>query len=279
MARHGDRPPRGRGRGRGGRGRDTRPKNQYTRGEQLEGRNVVWEALSRGTRRVLRIHLDERARPDAKIERILGAAAEARVQVTRVPRDQLDQVSVTGVHNGVIGWAEPLVAMSVRGRLAELEREGVDPFFVLVDEANYEHNLGAVLRSSLGAGVHAVVIPTRRGAGVTPVVLRVAMGAAEVVPVIREGLSSALATLRRAGVHVVGADMDGTPHWSVPMSGPVALVIGGEGKGLTDTLRSRCDTIAGVPLSGGLESLNLSVTASILMFERARQVAAEAAGM
>jgi len=272
MSRHNDR--RGHRRNRS-RGRDSRERAQYTRGEQLEGRNVVWEALSRGVRRVHRIQLDERARPNEKIERILSAARAQGVQVKRVPRETLDEASVTGVHNGIIGWAEPLPALTVRGRMAELEREGVDPFFILVDEANYEHNLGAVLRSALGAGAHAVIIPTRRGAGVTPVVLRVAMGAGEVVPVIREGLSSALATLRRAGIRVVGADMDGKPHWAVPMAGPLALVIGGEGKGLTDTLRKRCDDIAGVPLQGDLESLNLSVTASILMFERARQIAAD----
>jgi len=276
MARHSDRRHRGgRGQRRGG-GRD---KSAWSRGEQLEGRNVVWEALSRGIRRVHRIQLDERARADAKIERILSAAHQQGVQVTRVDRTVLDEASVSGVHNGIIAWAEPLPAHTVRGRLSELEREGIEPFFVLVDEANYEHNLGAVLRSGLGAGVNAVIIPTRRGAGVTPVVLRVAMGAAEVVPVIREGLSSALATLRREGVRVVGADMDGRAHWEVPMTGPLALVIGGEGKGLTDTLRARCDDIAGVPLEGGLESLNLSVTASILMFERARQLALQSGGM
>jgi 23S rRNA (guanosine2251-2'-O)-methyltransferase len=271
MSRQQDR--RGRRRNRS-RGRDSRERSQYTRGEQLEGRNVVWEALSRGVRKVHRIQLDERARPNEKIERILASARAQGVPVKRVPREALDEVCVSGVHNGIIGWAEPLPAFTVRGRLSELEREGVEPFFVLVDEANYEHNLGAVLRSGLGAGVNALVIPTRRGAGVTPVVMRVAMGAGEVVPVIREGLSSALATLRRAGVRVVGADMDGEPHWAVSMTGPLALVIGGEGKGLTDTLRNRCDAIAGVPLQGNLESLNLSVTASILMFERARQLAA-----
>ena len=281
MARQGDRRRRGGGHGRGrGRGRqEGRDKSSYSRGEQLEGRNVVWEALLRGNRRVHRIWLDERARTDTKIERILRAAKEHGVPIQRVERDQLDSACVSGVHNGIMAWAEPLQAHTVRGRLSELAREGIDPFFVLVDEANYEHNLGAVLRSGLGAGVNAVIIPTRRGAGVTPVVMRVAMGAAEVVPVIREGLSSALATLRREGVRVVGADMDGKAHWDVPMTGALALVIGGEGKGLTDTLRKRCDDIAGVPLAGGLESLNLSVTASILMFERSRQVAAHAAGM
>lgn len=264
------RPSGGRRNGRHGRG-GGRPTPD--RGEQLEGRNVVWEALSRGRRRVHRIQLDERARLDPKLKRILAAADAQGVPVARVDREVLDRACVSGVHNGIMGWAEPLVATSVQGRLSELEREGVEPFFVLVDEANYEHNLGAILRSGLGAGVHALVIPTRRGAGVTPVVLRVSMGGGEVVPVIREGLSSALATLRRAGVRVIGADMDGEAPWDTPMTGPLALVLGGEGKGLTDTLRGRCDAIVGVPLQGELESLNVSVTAAVLMFERVRQEA------
>ncbi len=239
--------------------------------DQLEGRNVVFEALHRRVRRVRRVALDDRAKPDPKLDRILALVAEVGAKLDRVPREQLDAWCVGGVHNGVIAWADELPATTVRARLDDLHAEGADPCFVLVDEANYEHNLGAVLRSALGAGVHAVVIPTQRGKGVTPVVQRVAMGGAEAVPVVREGLSSALATLRRAGVRVVGADMDGTPVWDLDLTGPVAFVIGGEDKGLSPTLRERCDHIAAVPLEGGLESLNLSVTAAVMLFERARQ--------
>lgn len=238
---------------------------------RIEGRNPVLEALCRRRRRVHRLLLDERARPDAKVTAILALAEAEGVVVERVSRARLDQESVTGVHNGVIGLADPLPRWTVAQRLADLDRRGEEPFFVLADELSYEHNLGAILRSALGAGAHAVVIPTRRGKGVTPVVQRVAMGAAEEVPVIREGLSSALATLRRAGVRIVGADMGGAAYWTVPMTGPLALVLGGEGKGLSPTLRERCDAIAGIPLRGDLESLNVSVTAAVLMFERVRQ--------
>lgn len=241
------------------------------KGEPLEGRNVVVEALSRGKRRVHRVLLDERARPGGKIDTILELAGRRGVPVGRVPRRQLDELSVTGVHNGVIAFAEPLPSWTVSALLDDLFSRNVDPFLVLVDEVAYEHNLGAVLRSALGAGVHGVVVPTRRGKGISPVVQRVAMGGAEEVPLIREGLSSALATIRRAGVRVVGADMDGRPCWTVPMTGPVALVLGGEDKGLSSTLRKRCDAVAAIPLRGGLESLNVSVTAAVMMFEKVRQ--------
>ena len=232
---------------------------------------MVLEALTRGRRRVHRVHLDERARPHPKLDAILQAAEAQGVPVLRVGRDQLDATSVTGVHNGIIADADGLPVNSVKGVLSGCLERGEDPFFVLVDEVNYEHNLGAILRSALGAGVHAVVVPTRRGKGVTPVVQRVAMGGAEEVDVVREGLSSALATLRRAGVRIVGADMDGRPAWDVPLQGPLAVVLGGEDKGLSGTLRSRCDAIVSVPLRRGLDSLNVSVTAGVILFEKVRQ--------
>lgn len=227
---------------------------------------MVLDALERGRRPVRRVWLDQAARPDAKVTRILAVAGD---RVTRVDRALLDRMSITGVHNGVIAEADPLPELSVRDVLDAV----AEPFFVLVDEVQYEHNLGAVLRSALGAGVDAVVVPVQRGKGLSPVVHRVSMGGAEAVPLIREGISSALATLHRAGVRIVGADMDGVPPWEVPLTGPLAIVLGGEDKGLTDPVRKRCDHVVGVPLAGGLESLNLSVTAGILLFERVRQMA------
>jgi len=232
---------------------------------------VVLEALKRERRDVLRIALDSAAKPNPKLAEILTLASRYGVKLERVSREKLDSYSEAEVHNGIIAEAEPLPEWSVTARLNAVLDAGEHPFFVLVDEVNYEHNLGAILRSALGAGVHGVIVPVRRGKGLTAVVQRVAMGGAEDVPLIREGLSSALATLRRAGVRVVGADMDGEACWDVPMSGPLALVLGGEDKGLSPTMRDRCDAIVRVPTGGDLESLNVSVTGAVLMFEKVRQ--------
>ena len=240
--------------------------------DQLEGRNPVFEALSRNKRRVHEILLDERARPGGKIDGILGLARKRGVAVKRVPRKVLDRMARGDVHNGIIARAEPLPSHSVNSLLAELRQRGEDPFLVLADEISYEHNLGAILRSGLGAGVHGVVVPVRRGKGLSPVVQRVAMGAAEEVHLVREGLPSAQKKCRKEGLLVVGADMDGEPCWDLDLTGPLALVLGGESKGLSPTLRKRCDHVVRVPLAGGLESLNVSVTAAVLMFERARQL-------
>jgi 23S rRNA (guanosine2251-2'-O)-methyltransferase len=229
----------------------------------------VLEALVRGRREVRRVWLDVGAKPDEKVSRILALAGD---RVLRVERVLLDRMSQTGVHNGVIAEADPFPDVSVR----DLLRQHDEPFVVLVDEVQYEHNLGAILRSALGAGVHGVVVPVQRGKGMSPVVQRVSMGGAEAVPLVREGISSALAELQRAGVRVIGADMDGQPYYDVDLTGPVALVLGGEDKGLTPPVRKRCDAIVAVPLAGGLESLNVSVTAAILMFERQRQLSKRA---
>jgi 23S rRNA (guanosine2251-2'-O)-methyltransferase len=217
------------------------------------------------------VALDERAKLNPRLNEILALVEKVGARLDRLPRHELDRMSQTGVHNGIMAEADPLPDWTVKARLEDVFSRGEDPFFVLLDEVSYEHNLGAVIRSALGAGVHAVVVPVRRGKGLTPVVQRVAMGAAEAVPLIREGLTSALATLRRAGVRIVGADMRGVDFWDVPMTGSLALVVGGEDKGLTSTLRNRCDAIAQVPLAGELESLNLSVSAATLMFEKVRQ--------
>ena len=241
--------------------------------DQLEGRNLVIEVLKRKRRKVHRVLLDERAKPNPKINELLSLVEKHGVALRRVERRKLDEMSRTGVHNGVIAIAEPHYCYTARERLEELFSKGIDPFFILADELNYEQNLGAILRSAMGAGVHAVVVPTRRGKGLTPVVQRVAMGGAEEVPVIREGLSSVLKVLRKEGIRIVGADMDGEPCWSVPMRGPIAMVLGGEHKGLTSTLRHLCDAIVSVPLKHSLDSLNVSVTAGILMFEKVRQEA------
>ncbi len=239
--------------------------------DQLEGRNPVIECLARGRRRVHRIWLDRGARPDPKVDRLLALAAEGGVAVERVPRQRLDELSRDRVHNGVIAHADPLAAPTALQLLDRLFEAGRPPLLLLADEIQYEHNLGAILRSALGFGADGLVLPTRRGASLSPVVQRVAMGAAEEVPVLREGLFSALKHVRKAGIPVVGADMGGIPLGQARLAGPLAVVLGGESKGLSPTLRKQCDQVVSIPLAGGLESLNVSVAAAVLLYEKRRQ--------
>lgn len=239
--------------------------------EQIEGRNPVLECLLRARRRVHVIRLDRGARPDPKIADLLVRAEAAGVRVERVERQQLDRLAEGRVHQGIVAEADPLPQPTMRELLDEVWQAQRTPLFVLADEITYEHNLGAILRSCLGFGVDGLVLPTRRGAALSPVVQRVAMGAAEVVPVVREGISSALKPIRDDDIKVIGADAGGTPVHQLDLRGPVAFVMGGEGKGLSPTLAKRCDAVASIPLSGGLESLNVSVAAAILLYEKRRQ--------
>jgi 23S rRNA (guanosine2251-2'-O)-methyltransferase len=237
---------------------------------QLEGRNPILECLKRSRRRVYRIWLDQGAKPDVRIRELLDLAQNGGIKVERVPRADLDRRSSGRVHNGVIAEVEPVTSWSMHG-LLEAPRVHHPPLFVLADGLSYEHNLGAVLRSCLGFGAEGLVVPTRRGAGLSPVVERVSMGAIEEVPLVREGLYGAIKNLKREGYRVVGADMLGEDASALDLSGPVALVLGGEGSGLSSKLKERCDALVSVPLHGALESLNVSVAAGILMYEKRRQ--------
>lgn len=246
-------------------------KNNKSKHDQLEGRNIIVEVLRRKKRAVQEIFVDGRAKKDHKIAEILSLAKKRKIPVQSVSRQDLDEKSVTGVHNGVIAIAEPHPSYTTLEVIDKAYEQNEQPFLVMVDELNYEQNLGAILRSSMGAGVHGVIIPDVRGKGLTPVVQRVAMGGSEEVPLIREGLFNAIKHIKKAGVTVIGADMDGTPIWDLPLQGAVAFVFGGESKGLSPTLRNKCDHIASVPLNLGLESLNVSVTAGVFLFEKNRQ--------
>jgi 23S rRNA (guanosine2251-2'-O)-methyltransferase len=240
--------------------------------ERLEGRNPVLEALRAG-KRVRALWIDGAARSEAKLNEILHNAQRRGLEVQRIDRKQLDLLCKGGVHNGVVAAARQLPQLSVSRVLERADKHGRDALMVMLDEVHYEQNLGAVLRTSEAAGVDAVVVPVRRAARMSPAVARVAMGAAEYVPIVREGLSSALASVRRAGLRVVGLEADATSSlYELDLTGPLALVFGGEDKGLTDTLRKRCDAVARLPMRGRINSLNLSVAVGAVLYERLRQL-------
>lgn len=231
-------------------------------------------AAMRTSGRVRALWIDERA-GGAKIDALRAEAAEAGLPVTDVPRGVLDEVSEGAVHNGVVGFADGLPSTSLRRLLDDVARAGEFPCVVLLDQVQYEQNLGAILRTAAASGVHGVVVPTRRGASLSPTAQRIAMGGAEEVPVIREGMMSALATLRRDGVKVVGTDAHGERAYTdVDLTGPVAIVMGGEDRGLSSAIAERCDAIVRIPMrdSAAVTSLNVSVSTALLLYERVRQL-------
>ena len=239
--------------------------------DQLEGRNLVIEVINRKKRRLQEIWMDQAVRRDAKIEQIVGYAKKKKIPIRAVHRNRLNEMSVGGVHNGVIAFADPLPTIRTEDLIDGAFQEDGEAFFLLADELNYEQNLGAILRTAAGAGVQGVIIPKKRGKGLTPIVQRVAMGGAEIVPVVREGISSAISKLKKAGIRVVGADMGGKSVFEADLRGPIAIVMGGESKGLSPTLQRKCDEVISIPIRNELESLNVSVSAAILLFEKRRQ--------
>jgi len=220
---------------------------------------------------VHKVWLDQGAGADARIEAILRFTTSQEVKLVRVHRKVLDEMSQGRVHNGVIAQVDPMPSFTTKQVLDDLFDRGEEPFIILMADCSYEHNLGAVLRSALGFGAHAVILPTRRGARVSPVVQRVAMGAAEEIPIVRESMSAAMKHLRKAGIPIAGADMGGRPMGQVRLKGAVALLLGGEGAGLSEPLRKKVTQVVSIPLAGGLESLNVSVAAAVLMYEKRRQ--------
>jgi len=227
------------------------------------------------SRRVREIWVDEGARDCPKLSLIKRLSHERGSRWRTVPREQLDAVSRAAVHNGVIGFAELLPSRTLAEVLDEVESAGRQPFVLLLDQVQYEQNLGAVLRSAACSGVDVVVIPTRRGASLSANAQRVAMGAAEQVPVVRESMMSAMAALRRRGIRVIAAEAEGSKaYYEADLCGPLALVMGGEDRGVGAKVKERCDELVGIPLHGDVvTSLNVSVATGILLFERIRQEA------
>jgi 23S rRNA (guanosine2251-2'-O)-methyltransferase len=211
---------------------------------------------------------------ERRLEGLLEQAAAARIPITRLPRAELDRLLPDTRHQNVLATLRE--GMPERGGrelpafLAALD----EPAFLLVlDGVQDPHNLGACLRTADAAGVHAVILPRDRAAGITPVVHKVASGAVESVPLFTvTNLARTLRRLRETGIWIYGtSDTGGQDLYTTDLSGPVALVLGGEGKGLRRLTREHCDYLVTIPMAGQVESLNVSVAAGVLLFEALRQ--------
>lgn len=238
----------------------------------VEGRNPVLEALRAG-RPINKILIAQGVVQPAVVVEILRLAKEAGALVERVDRRAIDRLSTTGRSQGVVA----LVAVKTYAdldQLLEIGRiRGEPPLLILLDGIQDPHNLGAIIRTADGAGIHGVVIPGRRAAGLTASVARSSAGAVEHVPVARVGnLSNAMARLAKDNVWTVGIDPSGSSDYTeVDYRQATAIVIGAEGKGLSRLVKERCDILASVPMRGKVASLNASVAAALVMYEAMRQ--------
>ena len=239
----------------------------------MEGRQAVRELLRAGKRPVRQLYLAEGAGHSDALAEIADLAAAAGVTVRLVGRDRIDGMAATEAPQGVIALAAPVREWDLEDLL-----EAPRPFLVVLDGVTDPHNLGAVMRSALGAGATGVVLGRHRSASLTPSAVKAAAGAVEHLPVAAvAGVPAALTEMREAGVWTVGLDSHGgTSLWDLEVATePVALVLGAEGRGLSPLARSRCEVVASIPLAGPLDSLNVSAAAALACFEVARRRASE----
>ena len=244
----------------------------------LFGRRAVLEALRAG-QPVSRVLVAGGADARGSLREILHEAHVRRVIVQTVDRRRLDTLARGIVHQGVAAMVAVAPLVTVDDLLRRARDRGEAPFLIALDGVEDPHNLGAVIRTADAAGAHGVIIPRRRAAGLSPAVARASAGALAHCPVAQAGnLVAALGHLKAQGVWVVGADPAGAERYDeVSLAPPVALVVGGEGRGLHRLARERCDRVVRIPLRGRVASLNVSVAAALLLFEVARHLPAAAA--
>ena len=238
------------------------------REDKIVGRNAVTEALKAG--RALDRVLIAKGEHQGSIGAILARCRAAAVPVKEVDRHKLDALSPN--HQGVIAFAPCKEYVTVEALFARAQAKGEPPFFVLCDELEDPHNLGAILRTAEAAGAHGVIIPRRRNVGLTETVYKASAGAVEYVPVARvTNMTDTLRELKKRGVWIAGLDMNGQDWCTADLTGPLALVVGSEGRGISRLVRENCDFILSLPMNGHINSLNASVACGIALYEAARQ--------
>lgn len=237
---------------------------------KIEGRNAVLEALRAG-KPIDKLYVLDGC-PDGPVRTIIREAKKSDTIINYVKKERLDQLSETGHHQGVIAMAASYEYATVEDILEKAREKGEAPFIFVLDNIEDPHNLGAMIRTANLAGAHGVIIPKRRAVGLTPTVARTSAGAINYTPVAKvTNLKQTMEQLKKEGMWFVCADMDGTPYYQMDLKGPMGLVIGNEGEGVSRLIKETCDFVASIPMKGDIDSLNASVAAGVLAFEIARQ--------
>lgn len=237
---------------------------------KIEGRNAVLEALRAG-KPIDKLYVLVGC-PDGPVRTIIREAKKGDTIINYVKKERLDQLSETGHHQGVIAMAASYEYATVEDILEKAREKGEAPFIFVLDNIEDPHNLGAMIRTANLAGAHGVIIPKRRAVGLTPTVARTSAGAINYTPVAKvTNLKQTMEQLKKEGMWFVCADMDGTPYYQMDLKGPMGLVIGNEGEGVSRLIKETCDFVASIPMKGDIDSLNASVAAGVLAFEIARQ--------
>lgn len=236
----------------------------------IEGRNAVLEAFRSGKTIDKLFVLD--GCQDGPVRTILREAKKHDTIVQFVKKERLDQLSQTGHHQGVIASAAAYEYAEISDILQNAKDKGEAPFIIFLDNIEDPHNLGAIIRTANLAGAHGVIIQKRRAVGLTAIVAKTSAGALNYTPVAKvTNLKQTMEELKEKGIWFVGADMGGETMYDLDLKGPIGLVIGSEGEGISKLVKEHCDFIASIPMKGEIDSLNASVAAGVLAFEIVRQ--------
>ena len=241
----------------------------------IEGRNAVLEAFRSG-KTIDRLFVLDGCQ-DGPARTIVREAKKHDTIVNFVPKERLDSMSETGHHQGVMAYAAAYEYAEVEDILKIAEEKGEPPFLFLLDGIEDPHNLGAIIRTANLAGAHGVIIPKRRAVGLTATVARTSAGALNYTPVAKvTNMAATIEDLKKRGIWFVCADMGGESMYRLNLTGPIGLVIGNEGEGVSRLVKEKCDMIASIPMKGDIDSLNASVATGVLAYEIVRQRLAKA---
>ncbi len=244
--------------------------NKKTNENKIEGRNAVLEAFRSGKPVDKLFVLD--GCQDGPVRTIIREARKHDTIIRFVEKERLHQLSETGRHQGVIAYTASYEYAEVEDMLALAKERGEDPFLVLLDGIEDPHNLGAIIRTANLAGAHGVIIPKRRAVGLTATVAKTSAGALNYTPVAKvTNLVKTMEELKKEGLWFVCADMGGEKMYDLNLKGPIGLVIGNEGEGVSRLVKETCDYVASIPMHGDIDSLNASVAAGVLAYEIVRQ--------
>lgn len=236
----------------------------------IEGRNAVIEAY-RAEKTIDKLFVLEHCK-EGSMNTVIREAKKHDTIINYVKKERLDQMSETGKHQGVIAYAAAYDYASVDDILEKAEQKGEAPFIIILDDIEDPHNLGAIIRTANLAGAHGVIIPKHRAAGLTATVVKASAGAINYTPVAKvTNISKTIDELKDKGLWFVCADMGGTTMYDLDLRGPIGLVIGNEGKGVSRLVKEKCDFVASVPMFGDIDSLNASVATGVLAYEIVRQ--------
>ena len=238
--------------------------------EQIEGRNAVLEAFRSG-KCVDKLFILDGCQ-DGPVRTIAREARKKDTIINYVSKERLDQLSETRAHQGVIAHVAAYEYSTVEDILEKAEEKGEPPFLILLDNVEDPHNLGAIIRTANLAGAHGVIIPKRRAVGLTSTVAKTSAGAINYTPVAKvTNLVRTMEELKEKGIWFVCADMGGESMYRMNLTGPIGLVIGNEGEGVSRLVKEACDFTASIPMKGDIDSLNASVAAGVLAYEIVRQ--------